>query len=173
MICWSEHFLWTPQTGVYGLFFITENTVSGMAYQAMLESGCCSNSWGGEEVNFLAIYSSITTLLSFSHENIYAWAAALKLDVRSLAWPPSSPDLWTVNFIFWGSVRDNCYTSPFPQSQAELFGHVLVVTVAIETAVTQHVWEELQYYLDHGYPTCSPQAVYGHQFASGRPWPHL
>jgi hypothetical protein len=35
--------LWTPQD-VSGLFFITENTISDMACQAMLESGCCGDS---------------------------------------------------------------------------------------------------------------------------------
>lgn len=35
------------------------------------------------------------------------------------------------------------------------------MTVAIETAITQHVWEELKHYLDHGCPTFSPWTVYG------------
>jgi hypothetical protein len=33
-----------PRTCVYGLLFITENTISGMACQAMLESGSCGDS---------------------------------------------------------------------------------------------------------------------------------
>jgi len=62
---------------------------------------------------------------------------------------------------FLGFVRDNVYTSQFPQSIAELFGRILVMTVAIETAIAQHVWEELQHYLDLGCPTFSPWAAYG------------
>lgn len=54
-----------------------------MACQAVLESGCCGDSWKGEGMIVLVIYSSFTTLLSLSHENIYAWAAALKLDKQS------------------------------------------------------------------------------------------
>jgi hypothetical protein len=79
----------------------------------------------------------------------------VRYNVGPMLLPPRTPDLSTVNFLFWEFVRDHVCTSPFPQSLAELFGQLLVVTVAIETAVTQHVWEEIQHFLDHGCPTCS------------------
>ena len=67
--------------------------------------------------------------------------------VRSLAWPPRSPDLTPLDFS-WGFVKNVVYQEDRPTTLEELRGRITNVAVLVTSQMLQSTWREVEYRLD-------------------------
>jgi hypothetical protein len=62
--------------------------------------------------------------------------------------PQNSPDLTSMDFSFWGFVRDNVYIPPMPVDVQEFRDRIVNYIALVDVSSLNKLWDELQYRLD-------------------------
>jgi hypothetical protein len=62
-----------------------------------------------------------------------------------IAWPPCSPDLTPLDFVFWGFVKDRVYVPPLPANVAELRTRITAAVAEVTPEMLRRVWQEIDY----------------------------
>ena len=63
------------------------------------------------------------------------------------AWPPRSPDLTSLDFFFWGYIKDIVYRTPVVDLE-NLRGIIVATCGNVTPEMLQNIWRELKYRLD-------------------------
>jgi hypothetical protein len=65
-----------------------------------------------------------------------------------IPWPPRSPNLTSMDFPFWGFVKDNVYIPPMPVDLQELRDRIVNAIALVDVTFLNKLWDKLEYHLD-------------------------
>jgi hypothetical protein len=121
---------------VYGPFFFSEQTVTGIAFQCRLTEWLLPQ-LNEDSADFILQMDGVPPhfhrhVREFLNQHIpQRWIGrGTDDDQMLLAWPPRSPDAPPCDFFLWCYVKDQVYVPPFPASIQEL---KVRIRTAIET----------------------------------------
>ena len=63
----------------------------------------------------------------------------------TMAWPPRSPDLTTLDLFVWGYVRDKIFVPPLPASLEVLRARIREAVATIDADMIRRILEEISY----------------------------
>lgn len=139
---------------VYGPFFFTEKTITGVVYLDMLQLWLMPQleeheddfvfQQDGAPPHFLCdVREYLNTHLP------HRWIGrASEDDVPLLKWPPRSPDLTPCDFFLWGYVKDQVFVQPMPRDLADLRERITRAINNIDSTMLSRIWQELDYRID-------------------------
>jgi hypothetical protein len=78
----------------------------------------------------------------------YLEAVREYLNTRFSGWPPRSPDLTPLDFVFWGFVKDRVYVPPLPANVTELGTRITAAVAEVTPEMLRRVWQEIDYRWD-------------------------
>ena len=134
---------------VYGPFFFTEPTVTGISYLDMLENYIMPHQHQDMDRDF--IFKQGGARPHFHHEVTFYLNRTVVAVIghgRMIAWPPQSPDLTPLDFSLCGYIKDKCSVSPLPATLEELQAQVTEAVVTIDMDMIQRMWDEIAYRWD-------------------------
>jgi hypothetical protein len=97
---------------VYGPFFFTEMTVTGIAYLDMLQQFLIPQLDEDDQEGCIHFQQDGASNTRFPGQ----WIGR----AVPIAWPPRSPDLTPLDFFLWGFVKDRVFVPFSPANLAEL-----------------------------------------------------
>ena len=134
---------------VYGPFFFAKPTVTGISYVDMLENYLMPQLQQDMDRDF--IFQQDGAPLPFRWElTFYLIHTVVNWIGRggTIARPPWSPDLTSLDFSVWGCVKDKVFVSPLPASLEELRTRTTEAVATTDVDMIHRVWDEVAYWLD-------------------------
>jgi hypothetical protein len=74
--------------------------------------------------------------------------AICKRFLGTIAWPPRSPDVTSLDFSVWGYVKDEVFVPPLPTSLEELRARITEAASTIDADMIHRIWDEIAYRWD-------------------------
>ena len=78
---------------------------------------------------------------SYYNRTVVAWIGR----GGTIAWPPRSPYLTSLDFSVWGCVKDKVFVSPLPASLEELRTRTTEAVATTDVDMIHRVWDEVAY----------------------------
>lgn len=137
---------------VYGPFFFTETTVTGMIYLDMLQlwlmPQLLNNDFIFQQDGCPAHYhNEVRQYLNTELPRRWIGRASEE-DQHIMLWPPRSPDLTPCDFFLWGYVKEKVFVPPMPHDIAELKDRIVNAINSIKRDMLERVWQELDFRVD-------------------------
>jgi len=129
---------------VYGPFFFTEPTVTGISYLDMLENYIMPQQQQDMDRDF--IFQQGGACLHFHREVTSYLNCTVVAQIghgRTIAWPPQSPYLTPLDFSLWGYIKDKGFVPPLPATLEELQAQVTEAVVTIDAGLIHTIWDEI------------------------------
>jgi len=139
---------------VYGPFFFSEQTVTGIAFLDVLTDWLLPQ-LNEDSVDFIL---QMDGALPYFHRHVREFlnqhlpqrliGHGTDDDQMLLAWPPLSPDATPCDLFLRGYVNDQVYVPPLPAGIPKLKVRIRTVIETITADMLQTVWNELDYRVD-------------------------
>ena len=139
---------------VYGPFYFSEQTVTGIAFLDMLTEWLLPQ-LNEDTADFVLQMDGAPPhfhrhVREFLNQHLpQRWIGHGNSDEQMLlAWPPRSSDATPCDFFLWGYVKDQVYVPSLPESIPEMKVRIRTANETITADMLQTVWNELDYRVD-------------------------